>query len=62
MELYLGQFVGLGPRSKVKVTMSKNILMDISVELLFIGGDAKKATEEYGYRYDTGCFQTVCVF
>ena len=46
----------------VIVMRSKNVLIDISVELLFIGGDAKKATEEYGYRYDTGCFQTVCVF
>ncbi len=40
----------------VIVMRSKNVLIDISVELLFIGGDAKKATEEYNVQIQLRVF------
>ena len=43
--LCVTKFVGQGHRSKVKVMRLRNILMGISVEWLFIDGDAKEGND-----------------
>ncbi len=70
MDGYLGQFVGQGHRSKVKVTRSKNCSMGFSIESLlefidaFIDGDGKEETEEYDYCTETtwGVFKAYAFF